>query len=91
MMSYVALFLFVLLLVQYRQFVKIPFYLSWWAYSFPTAAITIATVLMAAKTGLIFFQALAYMLLVALVALITLLLVRTFSAIINKKVFVEED
>jgi hypothetical protein len=46
---------------------------------------------MAAKTGLIFFQALAYMLLVALVALITLLLVRTFSAIINKKVFVEED
>jgi len=88
---YVALFLFMLLLVQYRQFVKIPFYLSWWAYSFPTAAITIATVLMAAKTGLIFFQALAYMLLVALVALITLLLVRTFSAIINKKVFVEED
>ena len=49
---YVALLLFMLLLVQYRQFVKIPFYLSWWAYSFPTAAITIATVLMAAKTGL---------------------------------------
>jgi tellurite resistance protein len=88
---YIGLFLFMLLLVQYRQFVTIPFYLSWWAYSFPTAAITIATVLMAAKTGLIFFQALAYMLLVALVALITLLLVRTFSAIINKKVFVEED
>jgi tellurite resistance protein len=88
---YVALFLFVLLLVQYRQFVKIPFYLSWWAYSFPTAAITIATVLMAAKTGSVFFQALAYILLVALVALIFLLLVRTFSAIINKKVFVEED
>ena len=88
---YVGLFLFMLLLVQYRQFVKIPFYLSWWAYSFPTAAITIATVLMVAKTGLLFFHALAYILLVALAALITLLLVRTFSAIINRKVFVEED
>ncbi len=91
MLYYFALFLFMLLLVQYRQFVRIPFYLSWWAYSFPLAAITIATVLMTAETGVIFFQALAYMLLIVLAALIILLIVRTFSAIVNKKLFVEED
>lgn len=91
MLYYFALFLFMLLLVQYRQFVKIPFYLSWWAYSFPLAAITIATLLMAAETGVILFQALAYMLLIVLAALIILLIVRTFSAIVNKKMFVEED
>ncbi|MGQ9548645.1 MAG: SLAC1 anion channel family protein [Roseiflexus sp.] len=88
---YIALFLFTLLIVQYRQFVKIPFYLSWWAYSFPMAAIAIATVLMASKTGLIFFQALTYILLFALTVLIILLSVQTISAIINKKICVEEE
>jgi len=88
---YFALFVFVLLVTQYRQFVKIPFYLSWWAYSFPMAAITIATLLMAAKTGMIFFQALAYTLLVVLGALIIILLIRTFHAIINKKIGVDEE
>lgn len=88
---YIALFLFTLLIVQYRQFVKIPFYLSWWAYSFPMAAIAIATALMASKTGLIFFQVLTYILLVALTVLIILLSVRTISAIINKKICVEEE
>ncbi|MFQ3634089.1 SLAC1 anion channel family protein [Roseiflexus sp.] len=88
---YFALFIFVVVLVQYRQFVRIPFYLSWWAYSFPMAAISIATVLMASKTGMPFFQGLAYVLLIVLAAVITLLLVRTIAAIVQRKICVEEE
>lgn len=88
---YFALFIFIVLLTQYRQFVKIPFYLSWWAYSFPMAAITIATVLMASKTNMLFFQGLAYLLLIALAALIALLLFRTIAAIVQRKICVEDE
>lgn len=88
---YLALFIFVVLLTQYRQFVKLPFYLSWWAYSFPMAAITIATGLMASSTNLLFFRGLTYVLLIALGALIAILLFRTIAAIVQQKIFVEEE
>jgi tellurite resistance protein len=39
----VALFLTLLLLVQVPRFRKLPFFISWWAYSFPLAAISIAS------------------------------------------------
>ncbi|MGB9632372.1 MAG: SLAC1 anion channel family protein [Chloroflexaceae bacterium] len=88
---YFALFIFLLLLVQARQFVKIPFYLSWWAYSFPMAAITIATILMASRTNLLVFQGLAYALLIGLGALILTLLFRTTMAIVQRKICVEDE
>jgi tellurite resistance protein len=39
-----AAFLFLLLLVQFRLFLRLRFALSWWAYSFPLAALTVASV-----------------------------------------------
>jgi tellurite resistance protein len=38
-----ALFFTLLLFTQVRHFASLKFFLSWWAYSFPLAAITIAT------------------------------------------------
>lgn len=40
---YVGAFLFLLLLTQVPTFLRLPFFLSWWAYSFPVAAFTVAT------------------------------------------------
>ena len=88
---YVALFIFLLLLAQLRQFVRLPFYISWWAYLFPTAAITIATILMASRTNMLFFQVLAYVLLAGLGALILMLLFRTAAAIVQRRICVEEE
>lgn len=88
---YFALFCLLFLLVQAPQFVKLPFYLSWWAYSFPMAAITIATILMTARTNLVFFRGLAYVLLVGLGALIVTLLFRTILAIVQRKICVEDE
>ena len=88
---YVALFLLVLLLAQARHFVTLPFYISWWAYSFPVAAITIATVLMVSRTNLWVFQGLAYALLIGLGALIVVLMFRTTVAIVQRKICVDDE
>ncbi len=55
---YFAFFLFVFLLVQFRMIRRSRFYLSWWAYSFPVAAFSIAGVLMYRQTDLRFFYVL---------------------------------
>ncbi len=44
---YCALFFFLLLAANGRRFLRTPFYLSSWAYSFPLAALAIATMAMA--------------------------------------------
>ncbi len=42
---YIALFFTMFLFLKLYRFLKSPFYLSWWAYTFPISAITIATFL----------------------------------------------
>ena len=43
----IAFFIGLLLLFQLKRFMSIPFYISWWAFLFPSAAMTIATSQMA--------------------------------------------
>jgi tellurite resistance protein len=87
---YFALFLFVMLLTQYRMFARIKFFLSWWAYSFPIAAMTIATTLMYAKTQEPFFNILAFGLLTILTGVIIMLLAKTAGAIREREICVQE-
>ena len=77
---YSALFLTLLLFTQARRFARLPFALSWWAYSFPLAAMTVATLTMHELSGLAFFRHLGTGLHVVLNAVIALLLVKTFAA-----------
>ncbi|MEZ5535165.1 MAG: SLAC1 anion channel family protein [Thiolinea sp.] len=74
-----GLFLTLLLVSQLPRFAKLNFALSWWAYSFPTAAITIASFVMYEQLGKSFYLWLATILLVVLSALIGLLLTRTLK------------
>ena len=77
---YNALFMTLLLLVQAPRFMKIPFSLSWWAYSFPLAAITVATLLMYEETGKPYFRLISYLLVALVTTLIIFLLYKTFLA-----------
>ena len=49
---HVALFTALLLLVMFRRFVRLPFFLSWWAYTFPLCALTMACLTAFALTRL---------------------------------------
>jgi len=56
LLYYFGLFWVCLLFAQMKMFKKIKFYLSWWAYSFPIAAITIASILMFHETKIDAFR-----------------------------------
>ncbi len=86
---FTGLFFTLLLLVQFNYFRRLKFFLSWWAYSFPVAAITIATLIMAQETGLALYTWLSGGLLTLLTLLIALLLGRTLLAVIRREICVE--
>jgi tellurite resistance protein len=72
------------------RFIRIPFALPWWAYSFPLAAFTISSMLMYEKTHIFLFSQIAWGVLAVLSILMALLTVKTISAMISGKVFVAE-
>lgn len=88
---YFASFLTILLFTQIKYFYKIKFYLSWWAYSFPIAAITLATFLMYHTTNIQMFKYIATGLYLILISLIIFLIIKTINAIITHKICLEED
>ncbi len=88
---YISFFLLLFVFCQARMFSKIKFYLSWWAYSFPMSAMTIATILMYEKTNFWFFEAVALVLLFFLTMIVVYLSLRTVREISNKTLCVEES
>jgi tellurite resistance protein len=85
----IALFFTLLLFAQVRLFARLKFFLSWWAYSFPLAAITIATLIMFKDTGQAIYSSLAMGLLVILTLVIAMLLTRTALAVARREICVE--
>lgn len=88
---YSALFFTALLASNALRFLKVRFFLSAWAYSFPLAAVTIATLLMAKQVGGAFFQWLGMLLLAVVTLVVAALVVRTAIAIARNEICVEES
>lgn len=87
---YFALFTTLLLFFQAKYFVKLTFALPWWAYSFPLAAMTIASAVMLEKVGGAFFAVLVPALLAVLVVLVAMLIIRTVLAMLRGQICVPE-
>jgi tellurite resistance protein len=87
----IALFTLILLLFMADTFSRLAFFISWWAYTFPLAAITIATILM----HMTYHNSLTYMvstLLILLTALVVLIVVyKTVQAINQQKICIPEE
>ncbi len=88
---YTALFFLLLVLTQSRRLRRLPFFLSWWAYSFPLAAVTAATEIMAAELGKpAALIVLSWLLLTALSALVAILAIRTITAMTRAEICIPE-
>jgi tellurite resistance protein len=85
-----GLFFTLLLFTQLRHFANLKFFLSWWAYSFPLAAITIASLVMFEHNGSTLFLRLSGILLGIATVVITGLLIRTALAVKRREICVEE-
>lgn len=87
---YWAAFFFFLLMSQVHRMVRIKFAMSWWAYTFPLAAFTSATLLMGRLTGLVFFSYAAQVLYIITLCVITSLFIRTLIALFKCEVCVPD-
>lgn len=77
----IAVFFALFLFTQIHRFVRLPFYVSWWAFSFPSAAFTNAAIVYAQFEPSLFSQALAVAMVVLVTLLIGWLFVRTVVAV----------
>jgi tellurite resistance protein len=84
-----AAFFTLLLLTQWRVFSRLKFFLSWWAYSFPLAAMTIAAFVMADRTHSSLVATAAGVLLAGLTVLVAGLVWRTARAVRRHEICVE--
>ncbi len=84
---YTAAFLVLLLMTQISRFFRIRFFMSWWAYSFPLAAFTIATQVMLTRTGTPGFATISYLMLGIVSLVVALLLYQTAKGIIRGSLF----
>lgn len=87
---YSALFFTLLLFAQLAWFMRLRFFLSWWAYSFPLAAVTVATFVMYEITGTLLFARLGSILLGVATVVIGGLFLRTALSISRREICVEE-
>jgi tellurite resistance protein len=87
---YIALFISMLLLCNVMRFIRLPFFISSWAFSFPIASLTIATTKMAHLTGSLLFALLAKGLLLVLSGLLLWLVIKTGKAIMAGELCVPE-
>lgn len=87
---YIALFLVIVVFSQVKAYSKIKFYISWWAYTFPTVAFTIATFLMYHQTKWPFFQILSDIMIIVLSLIMIYVIYRTIKAIIQHEICIEE-
>jgi len=82
-----ALFMAAILIMNGIRFYRCGFFLSAWAYSFPLAAFTIATMRMSRLTDSAFFKGVAFVLIGLLSVLLLWLFVRTLKIVLSGQVF----
>jgi tellurite resistance protein len=82
---YFAVFVFLLVAMQAPRLIRLPFFLSWWACSFPLAALTVATLAMHQATGRPELLWLGIALLALATAVIFWLLARTVRAVLARE------
>ncbi|MCL6269568.1 SLAC1 anion channel family protein [Sansalvadorimonas sp. 2012CJ34-2] len=87
---YSAVFIGLLLFTNGLRFLRLPYFISSWAFSFPLAALTVACAKYALITGLTAFVLLTFVLLVTLTLAVIVLIIRTLIAIKRRQICVPE-
>lgn len=82
---------FILVVFQWKYFINHRFYLSWWAYSLPIAALTVATLTMKEYSEKCVYSWVATGLLTCLTVLIVVLMVFTTGNVTRRTICVEEE
>lgn len=85
-----ALFFTLLLAFMYKNFVKIKFFISWWAFVFPLAAMAISTMLMYHETKDVVLRGLSYAMVAVTSVVIAVVAYQTVLHIKRGEICVQE-
>lgn len=85
-----GLFFTILVFVMYKNYINIKFFISWWAFTFPMTAITLATLLMYELSQYFFYYVLAYIFLVLSSVIVLLVAKETISHMRKKEICIME-
>ena len=88
---YFGVFTALMLFTMVGEFRKVPFFLSWWGYTFPLDAFTISFFLMYKMSGLLFFKQAALVLLVVTTLVVLNVLIRTIFQAARGQICIPED
>lgn len=86
-----AFYLGMLFIYQIRRFLKIPFFISWWAFLFPSAAVTNATIHLFVHTEEAWLGWIFHVQIIGLIVLTIYLFVRTIGLVAKKQLCLKED
>ena len=90
MMYSLALFFTILVFVMYKNFIKIKFFISWWAFTFPMAAVSIATILMYQLTQENIYSILSYTFTTITTIIVALVAKETIVHMFKKEICIME-
>ena len=85
-----GLFFTFLVCVMYKNFINIKFFISWWAFTFPMAAITLATILMYELTHFWLYALLSYGFMFITTIIVFLVAKQTVSHMMKKEICIME-
>lgn len=85
-----GLFFTILVFTMYKNFLNIKFFISWWAFTFPMAASTLATILMFEMTNKWFYSFLSYILGFATTIIVFIVAFQTIKHMLNKEICIME-
>lgn len=85
-----GLFFTILVFVMYKNFINIKFFISWWAFTFPMAAITLSTILMYELSSKWFYGFLAYFLTFITTIIVILVAIETVKHMRKKEICIME-
>ena len=86
----IGLFFTILLLFMYKNFINLEFFISWWAFTFPLTAMTVAAMLVHHQTGSLFCYYLSIGLLALSTCVVAFVAYKTIYHMLKKEIFVME-
>lgn len=86
----IALFFTLLLFFMYKNFLNIKFFISWWAFTFPLATITLSSLLMLEVNKESFYLYLSYVLVFVLSFVVSIVFYNTIVYMLKKEICIME-
>ena len=85
-----GIFFTILIAFMYKNFLKIEFFISWWAFTFPMAAVTLSSILMYDLTNKPFYIYLSYLLTIITTLIVMFVAYKTLKHIFKKEICIME-